>query len=146
MKKCLPIYDDSLKFSRAAYGMLVLAAFLIRDHWLILAVAVLMILGTISMRLNLFYQFHKFVFKKGTRAGMPNSREYGELRFVSGATALLLLAGFFWISSGINVDLAWIYLLVVTMLIFLACFVGFCVATLMYIFLKKLFAKTSDGK
>ena len=139
MRQCL-IYDGSLKFSRAAYGVLLLFAILFHSQWLVLAVSVLIFLGVFSLKLNIPYQFHAW-FLKTKRA--PTQKESGELNFVAGATGFLLLVGFALLYFNKFVDFAWMYLLVVDLLIFLACFVGFCVATLMYVLLKKLFIKNS---
>jgi len=141
MQQCL-IYDNSLRFSRATYGVLLLIAVLIHNQWLVLAVSVLTILGVFSLKFNIPYQLHALVLNKFfNKQSMPTPRELGELNFVAGATGALLLIGFFLIYFNKSVDFAWIYLLVVDLMIFLACFVGFCVATLMYVFFKKLFNK-----
>lgn len=138
MKQCL-IYNNSLRFSRATYGILLLIAFFIHSQWLVLAVSLLTILGAFSLKLNIPYQVHTLIFKKKFEL-IP--KESGELNFVAGATGALLFIGFLFLYFGKFVNFAWIYILVVTMMIFLACFVGFCVATLMYVFLKRLFNKT----
>ena len=137
MKQCL-IYNNSLRFSRATYGVLLLVAFFIHSQWLVLAIGLLSILGAFSLKLNIPYQFHASIFKKKFE---PISKELGELNFVAGATGILLLIGFLFLYFGKNADFAWIYILIVAMMIFLACFVGFCVATLMYVFFKKIFKK-----
>lgn len=141
MQQC-QIHDDSLKFSRAVYAVLVLIAILIHSQWLVLAVGILTILGAVSFKLNLFYQFHILVIRKlmGKKT-MPVQKESAELKFVAGMTGILLLVGYFWLSSGQAVDAAWIYVLIVDLLIFLACLVGFCVATMMYIILRNIFFK-----
>lgn len=137
MKQCL-IYDSSLRFSRATYGVLILIAFLLRNQWLVLAVSILIILGIFSPKLNLPYQLHILI---SGRKFKPVQKESGELSFVAGATGVLLLIGFLLIYFKRFVDFAWVYLLIVDLMIFLACFVGFCVATLMYVFFKRLFNK-----
>ncbi|MCX6786126.1 MAG: DUF4395 family protein [Candidatus Komeilibacteria bacterium] len=139
MKQC-QIYNNSLRFSRATYGTLLLIAFFIHSQWLVLAVAVLTVLGALSLKLNIPYQIHVLIFKRKSEL---ISKESGELNFVAGATGLLLFIGWLFLYFGKFVNFAWIYILVVTMMIFLACFIGFCVATLMYVFLKRLFNKTS---
>jgi hypothetical protein len=141
MNQC-QIQDDSLKFSRAVYAVLVLVAILVHSYWLVLAVSVMTILGAFSFKLNIFYQIHNSIIRKilGSKT-MPVQKESGELSFVSGMTGMLLLVGFLWVYYGQSTDLAWIYLLMVDFLIFLACLVGFCVATLMYVVLKKIFKK-----
>ncbi len=141
MKQCL-IYDKSLRFSRATYGVLILIAFLIHSQWLILAVSILMIAGIFSIKLNIPYQFHALFLRKVLKqTAEPSQKESAELNFVSGMTGMLLLIGFLFIYFEKFVDFAWIYILIIAFLIFLACFVGFCVATLMYVLFKKIFKK-----
>lgn len=136
------IHDDSLKFSRAVYATLVLIAVLMHLPWLVLAVAIMTLLGAISFNLNVFYQFHLILIKRWLEhKSAPVKKESAELKFVAGMTAILLFIGYFWVMSGQAVDAAWIYLLIVDLLIFMACLVGFCVATMMYILIKKLFIK-----
>ncbi len=141
MKQC-SIYNNSLRFSRAIYGVMILIAFFVHNQWLVLITSALMALGIFSIKLNIPYQFHALVlnrmFKKKSAL---IQKESGELNFVAGMTAALLLAGFLFIYFGKFVDYAWIYILIVDFLIFLACFVGFCVATLMYVFFKKIFKR-----
>ncbi|MFA5076117.1 MAG: DUF4395 family protein [Patescibacteria group bacterium] len=140
MQQC-SIYDKSLRFSRATYGILVLVAFLIHNQWLVLAAGLLTIVGALSLKLNIPYQFHVLVFKKGGLSSVQ--KDSGELGFVAGMTGALLLIGFLFLYFGKFVEFAWIYILVVDLLIFLACFVGFCVATLMYVLFKKLLSKNN---
>ncbi|OGH82404.1 MAG: hypothetical protein A2373_03190 [Candidatus Magasanikbacteria bacterium RIFOXYB1_FULL_40_15] len=141
MGQCL-IYNESLRFSRATYGVMLLIAILIRNQWLVLLAATLIILGVFTLKLNIPYQLHKLI-RKNKIAPMP--KELGELNFVAGATGMLLLIGFALVYFNKFVDFAWAYLLIVDLMIFLACFVGFCVATLTYIFFKKLFGKNKNN-
>jgi len=136
MQQC-SIYDKSLRFSRATYGVMVFIAFLTHNQWLLLITAILSILGAFSLKFNIPYQLHA-VFSSKTKFS-PIQKDSGELSFVAGATGILLLIGFLFIYFDKFVNGAWIYVLVVDLLIFLACFVGFCVATLMYVLLKKIF-------
>jgi len=141
MRQCL-IYDKSLRFSRATYGFLILIAFFIHNQWLVLATILLMVFGSFSVKLNIPYQFHALVLKKLLKEiSPPIQKESGELNFVSGMTAGLLFIGFLFLYFGKFVNFAWIFILIVALLIFLACFVGFCVATLMYVFFKKIFKR-----
>lgn len=135
MRQCA-IYNDSLKFSRAAYGVLLLIAILLHNQELVLLVAILIILGIFSLKLNIPYQLHSLFLRKKSK---PTFKEIGELNFVAAATGLLLFIGFGFLYFQKFVDFVWLYLLVVDLMIFLACFVGFCVATLMYVFFKKFF-------
>jgi len=141
MKQCL-IYNNSLKFSRAIAGALTLIAFLIQNHWLILAASILVGLRIFSVKIDILYQFHALVLRKLLRGkSEPIQKESGELNFVSGMTAVLLFIGFLFLYFGKFVDFAWIFILIMAFLIFLACFFGFCVATLMYVLLKKIFKR-----
>lgn len=141
MKQC-QIYDSSLKFARAIAGILVLAGFLIKNHWLVLIAAILVGLRIFSVKIDILYQFHVRVLRKLLKEKTePILKETGELNFVSGTMAVLLLIAFLFLHFGKFVDFVWIFVLIMALLIFLACFVGFCVATLMYVFLKKIFRK-----
>lgn len=143
MQQCL-IHDNSLRFSRATYGVLTLIAVIIHSQWLVLVVSFLIILGAFSIKLNIPYQFHALVIKKLLNdKSEPIIKDQGEINFVAGATGILLFIGFLFLYFGKYVDFAWIYILIVALMIFLACFVGFCVATLMYVFFKKIFHKTN---
>lgn len=141
MQHCL-IYDKSLRFSRAIYGILILVAFIMHNHWLVLATSILMTLGIFSIKLNLPYQFHVLIFRKLLKKKpVPIQKELGELNFVAGLTATLLFIGFLLLHFGKFDDFAWIFILIIALLMFLACFVGFCVGALMYVFFKKIFKK-----
>ncbi|MFA6534310.1 MAG: DUF4395 family protein [Patescibacteria group bacterium] len=136
MTQCT-IYNQSLRFSRATYGVMTLLGFLLHNQWLILAAGLLTLLGVFSLKLNIPYQLHAMISRKSHLETIQ--KDLGEINFVAGMTGVLLLIGFFLVHYGLFVDIAWIYILIVDLLIFLACFVGFCVATLMYIFFKKIF-------
>jgi hypothetical protein len=141
MNKC-SIYDNSLRFSRATYGIMVLISFFTHNQQLLLITSILMVLGIFSIKLNIPYQFHSLIIKKILNdKSISIQKESGELNFVAGMTATLLFVGFLLIHYGKYVNFAWIYVLIVDFLIFLACFVGFCIATLMYVFFKKAFIK-----
>ena len=123
MQQCL-IYDNSLRFSRATYGILTLIAFLIHNHWLVLATSLLMAFGAFSIKFNIPYQFHALVLRKLLKEKLePIQKESGELNFVSGMTGALLFIGFLFLYFGKFVDFAWIFILIMSLLIFLACFV-----------------------
>ena len=88
MKQC-QIHDDALRFSRAVYALLVLVAILAHSSWLILAVAILTILGAFSFKLNVFYQFHVIVIKKLMKHQTePVQKESAELKFVAAMTGI----------------------------------------------------------
>lgn len=141
MKKCL-IYDNSLRFSRAIYGILILIAFLIQNSWLVLITSILWFLTVFSVKLNVFYQFHVLVLKKLFKEkSEPVQKESGELIFVAGMTSFLLFIGFLFLYFGKFINAAWIFILIIDFLIFLACLAGVCVASLMYAFFKNIFKR-----
>ena len=141
MQQCF-VYDNSLKFSRSIYGLLSLIAFLTKNHWLILLVGILMILGIISIKLNFFYQLHFLVFKKLLRDKSDSTkRDSGEIMFACGMAGSLLLISFFLLYFDKAVSFAWILVLMVALLMFLAGIAGVCVASLMYAVFKKISKK-----
>lgn len=139
MNQCL-IYDSSMKFSRAAYGVLALVAFLIQSYWLVLVISIFVFIGVFSVKLNIAYQFHALIIKKLLReSSQPVQREIGELKFVSAVIGVLLFVDFLVLYYGKFAGLAWTVVLVISLLYFLACFAGICIASLMYAFFKKIF-------
>lgn len=142
MQQC-SIYNKSLRFSRFIYGTIVLVAFFLQNKWLVLAVSLLMILSAFSLSLNIPYQIHIFVeknlLKKTTK---PLQRESGELSFACATAGVLLFIGFLLLQFTEYTAFAWIYLLTVSLMMFVACLLGFCMATMMYILFKKLLYKT----
>ena len=136
------IYNSSLKFCRTVYAVLVLIAFFLRNQWLLLATIILMFLRIFSIKLDFPYQFHALFLRKLLKdKSKPVLKESSELNFVFGMMSLLLLIGFVFIYFGKFVKAAWIFILVIDLLMFLAVFVGFCLATLMYVFYKKYIKK-----
>jgi len=122
------------------YAILVLIAFLLRNQWLLLATIVLMFLRIFSIKLDFPYQCHVILLRKLLKdKSEPVAKEKSELNFVFGTMATFLLVGFLFIYFRKFVNYAWIFVLIVDLLMFLAVFVGFCLATLMYISFKKIF-------
>lgn len=142
------VYESSLKFCRTFYAVLVLISFLLRNQWLLLAAIILMFLRLFSIKLDFPYQFHVLFLRKLLKdKSEPIMKEKSELNFVFGMMAFLLLIGFLFIYFNKFVNFAWIFVLIIDFLMFLAAFVGFCIATLIYIFLKKYFKKSKpNGK
>jgi hypothetical protein len=147
MKQCL-IYDNSLRFTKGVYGTLTLIAFLIHNYWLVLAASILMASGVLpifAIRFNIPYQFHTLISKKIFKDKVkPIKKEVSELKFVSAAGGVLFLIGFLLLYFGKFVDFAWIFVLTVSLLMFLACFVGACAAAAMYAIFKKIFNKQKN--
>lgn len=140
-KHCL-IYNSSFKFCRLVYAVLVLVAFLLHNQWVLLATIVLMFLRIFSIKLDFPYQFHTLFLRKLFKdKSKPVLKEISELNFVFGVMTFFLLIGFLFIHFGKFVDFAWIFVLMTDLLMFLAVFVGFCLATLIYVFFKKIFKK-----
>ncbi|MDP3015421.1 MAG: DUF4395 family protein [bacterium] len=137
-KHCL-IYESSLKFCRTIYAILVLISFLLHNQWLLLATVILMFLRIFSIKLDFPYQFHALFLRKLLKdKSEPLTKETSELNFVFGIMTSFLLAGFLFIYFGKFVDFVWIFVLITDLLMFLAAFVGFCLATMIYVFFKKL--------
>lgn len=136
------VYDSSMRFSRAIYGICTLVAFLTQQAWLVLALAVIVSLGVFSLKLNFAYQFHAIhlrrVLKEKT---LPISKDSGESKFVSGFIGALLFIDFFALYYGTYQGVAWTVLLIVSLLYFLACFAGVCVASLVYAIFKHAFSR-----
>jgi len=139
MQKCV-IHDSSLRFSRAVYGIIALVGFFIYNKWLILAVAIMTLLASFGVKWNIFYQFHAMFIRRFPKEQQKLiEKESAELNFVSGATSFLLFLGFALVLFEQTASFGWIFILITDLLIFLACFVGFCIATLMYVMIKKIF-------
>jgi len=136
MQQC-SIYDKSLRFSRFVYSVMVLCAYFLQDKWLVLTVSILTIMGAFSLSFNIPYHLHR-LYSKRSNIG-PSNKDFGELSFVSGITGILLLAGFLLLQYTEYTTFAWVYILVVVAMLFMACLVGFCVATLMYILIRNKF-------
>ena len=146
MQQCL-ICDSSLQFSRAIYGALALIAFLIQSHWLVLIISFLMIFGSFSIKFNIPYQFYALVLKKILKNKIKLIRkESKELNFACGMGGSILFIGFLLLHFESFIGFAWILILIMSLFMFLASFVGVCVASLMYAFLKKLFKKLKNEK
>lgn len=139
MEQTCSVYDNSLRFSRTIYGFLALISFLFHNIWIALVTAILMFFGVISIKYNIFYQFHhKFLralFKDKTE---PIQKENQELSFACGMGATFLLAGFFVFRYFRLENLAWILVLLTSILMLLAGIVGVCTASLMYALFKKI--------
>jgi hypothetical protein len=137
------IYDNkSLNFFRACCGFLALAAFLLQNMWLVLLTAVLFFLGMFSMKLNFLYQFYRgFAGKMLKQNISPIEKDPGELRFVYGFTATMFFVSFFLLYFNKFTNLAWGLDLLVSFLTLLASFANICLAAIMYVIFKKIFAR-----
>ena len=123
MPQC-SIYDKSLRFSRALYGILIIIGFFTKNPWYVLAVIIMLALGTINIKLNIPYQIHVFFVKKILKKQtLIIQKESTELNFVSGMTAILLLLGFLAVYFNKFTTLGWIWLLIMSLLLFLACLI-----------------------
>ncbi len=141
MKQCL-IYDNSLKFSRATYGALALIAFLIHNHWLILAISILMVFGIPSAKFNILYQFHVLVLRKLLREkAEPIQKESGELSFVCSMGGFIFFISFLFLYFGKFISFAWILVLMISLLMLFAGFSGICAADPIYAVFKKNFKR-----
>lgn len=138
MGQCQVIYNSSLKFSKAIYGLLALIAFLIQSPWLVLAVSVLMALEIFSIKFNLPYHFHTLILRKMLgKKQTPIQKESGELAFVCAIASTPLFISFLLLYFGKAAGFAWGLVLVIALLLLLSG-IGFCVASLMYVLFKKI--------
>jgi len=141
MKQCL-VYDNSLRFSRIISGFLALIAFFLHNLWLVLAMSGLMFLGAIAIKYNLFYQFH-FLLLRGflKDKSEPLKKDSGELSFACGMGGSLLFFSFLLLYFSKLEHLAWILVLLTSLLMLLAGIAGICTASLIYAFFKKIFKR-----
>lgn len=141
MTKCL-VYDESIRFSRLVYGIMTLIAFLLHNFWLVLATSILMFIGVLAERYNLFYQLHLFFFRRILKKEIkPVSKDQGEMSFACSMGGSLLLVGFFLLYFSHAESLAWALVLMTSMFMFLAGLAGVCTASLVYAFFKKVFRR-----
>lgn len=142
MKQCL-IYDNSLRFARAIYGFLALAAFLTHNMWLVLITAIIMAIGLITAdKYNFFLQLHQQVLRRLLKdTSEPLSRDVWELRFACGLGTIFLLVGFCLVYFGKFVNLGWILVLILSLVMLLSGLAGICMATLFYAGFKKFLGK-----
>ncbi len=140
MQQCL-IYNNSLRFSRAIYGILALIAFLLHNSWLVLITSILMVIGAVSIKYNLFYQFYSLILRGFLKdKSEPLKRDSGELGFACGMGGGFLFLGFLLLYFKLE-SLAWISVLLTSFLMLLAGIAGICAASLIYAFFKKIFKK-----
>lgn len=138
MRKCL-VYENSLRFSRAIYGTLALIAFLFHNFWLVLLTSILMFLGAVTIKYNLFYQFHFLLLRRFLKdKSEPLEKDSGELAFACSLGGSFLFFGFLLLYFGKLESLAWILVLLTSILMLLAGIAGICTATLIYAFGRKI--------
>ncbi len=141
MTKC-NVYDKSLRFSRAVYGLLALIAFLIQSPILVLITSFLMLLGSSSIKLNIPYRLHSFFIDKNLQKKEEKLiKEEGELNFACGMGGVFLLFSFFLFYFGKWINFGWGIVLMMALLMFLASFAGVCVGSLVYVIFKKIIKK-----
>lgn len=134
------ICDNSLRFSKGTYGILVLVAFLIQNSWLVLATSLLMVFGVFSINFNIPYQFHALVLRKLLKGKLePLQKKSGKLGFANVMGGVFLFISFLLLYFEKFVDFSWILILIVSFLMLLASVVDICVASLIYVFFKKIF-------
>lgn len=142
MQQC-SFLNDSSRFSKLVYGSMALIAFLIRSKWLVLIISILMCLSAFSLSLNISYRIRIFVEKNLLKKRVvPLRKEPGELRFSYAMASVLILVGFLLLQFTKYTTFAWTYILIVSFMLFIACFVGFCMGVLMYVAFKKFLLKT----
>lgn len=141
MTKCT-IYNKSLRFSRATYGVLSLISFLIQSPLLVLFTGFLMLLGSLSLKLNIPYNLHSFFLNRLLKRKLDiTQKELGELNFACGMGGTVLLLSFMLFFFERWVNFGWGLVLLMSLLMFLASFASVCVGSLVYVLFKKLFRK-----
>ena len=107
-----------------------------------MVLGLIMSLGIFSLKLNFVYQFHALFLRKITKEKtLAQPKDSGESKFVSGFIGFLLLIDFVVLYFGKYQGAAWVVLLIISLLFFLACFAGVCVASLVYALFKKAFIR-----
>lgn len=141
MKKCL-INNNSLRFARIVYGLLLLIAFLFYNVWLVLITIILMAAGGISIKYNILYQFYyrflKFLFKD---ISVSVEKELNETRFACALAGFFLISALILFYLGKYEEVGWALVLIVSFLMLLVGLTGFCVAALIYAGFKKIIRK-----
>jgi len=141
MKQCL-IYDNSLRFARAGYGILAVIAFLIDNYWLVLVISILMVFGIFSTKFNILYQLHRLVLRKLLKKkAEPIQKESGELSFVCSMGGTVFFISFLFLCFGKFISLAWSLVLIISLLMLFAGFTGICAADPIYAVFKQNFKK-----
>ncbi|MFA5746959.1 MAG: DUF4395 family protein [Candidatus Paceibacterota bacterium] len=132
--KC-SISNSSLKFARNVSGFLIMVAYLLKNVPMTITIAVIMLLGAVSIKMNIFYQFH---FKFLGKNKLPVSeRDKGEIIFSWTMGGLFLVIGLVLVYYDLALA-GWIFILMTSLLMFCAGFLNFCVASMMYAVFKKM--------
>ena len=139
--KTIPTYESSLRFARTIYGLLALIAFATHNSWILIFNAILMTVGVIyPNKSNGVYQLHRFFLRPSFKdKAKPILRGTDELRFACIFGSICLLGAFILIRLGIFIDIAWIFVLILSLVMLLSGIAGICAATLIYVFLIKRF-------
>lgn len=144
MQQC-SFLDDSSRFSKLVYGGMILIAFIAYNKWLVLITSILMFLSACSLNFNVSYWIYFFTKKNLLKKKVELlQKEPGELRFSYAMAGVLIFIGFLLLQFTKYTTFAWIYVLVVSFMLFIACFVGFCVAILLYVACKKFLIKMKN--
>ena len=146
MKKCL-IDNDSLRFGRSIYGLLLLAAFLFRNELLILIVAALMMAGIVSMKYNLSYQIHRHFLSRSPKDNLSLvEKGISELRFACTLGSVFLITAFTLLCLWKYITMAWALVLIISILMLFAGALGLCAASFIYIGFRIFLNTTTNQK
>ncbi len=132
--------EEGIRCARILYGTLGLIGFLVTNIWFVFAGAILMILGGISPKLNLFYHLYLLVRKRFTKTPPVFLLDPAPNKFACFLGGFFYLLGFFLYSLGFS-TIAWIFTWIVIILSFLAGFTGICIGALIYGVLLKILKK-----
>jgi hypothetical protein len=112
-----------------------MVAYLLKNVPMTITIAVIMLLGAVSIKMNIFYQFH---FKFLGKNKLPVSeRDKGEIIFSWTMGGLFLVIGLVLVYYDLALA-GWIFILMTSLLMFCAGFLNFCVASMMYAVFKKM--------
>ena len=137
-KRICPVSNNSLRFSRLLYGGLALVSYLSQNYWVAGVVGVLMIIGMLSVKFDIVYQFYLYFLKKFFKEEHKIvQKEQGELSFVCGMAGFFLFTSFLLLSFGKFVSFSWVFVLTISGLLILSGITGSCIVSLFYVFFKK---------
>jgi len=123
--------EEGIRFARILYGTLGLIGFFVNNIWFIFAGAILMILGGISPKLNLFYHLYLSLRKMFTKKPLVFLLDPASNRFACFLGGIFYLLAFFLYSLKFF-SVAWIFTWIVVVLSYLAGFTGICVGAIIY--------------
>jgi len=132
------IDKTAIRFNQAMIVGLNLLAFLLNQAWLVLAVGLILALGTVWPNLNLFKQLYARILKpKGWLKPDVLIEDPAPHRFAQGVGATFLLSAGAILLGGVNIVLGWGLAWVVIVLAAINLLFNFCAGCFVYFQLQK---------